>query len=443
MVRVSAVMLENIKNVKKGTFTTNSNFNMMDQADVLGIYGQNGSGKTAVVEVFKLLKDILNGDDKFPELTTHLIYYGQKSAKVTFDFLVKNKYGEYFVTYNVILGRGEERFVVLNESITYRENEKNKRMKVLIAKEHDQISIRTKKVHNMVDKYRIPALVAERMSVKNATSFVFRPELDEVLDALLTDEEAEIMRNLEIDFEQDLHVLDKVYYGLLVANIVMPFNIHLGNTRGRIPYEMNDTMLLPREIFMSLSKVIEQINIVLKEIIPGLTIKVNLRNTETMDNGESGVRFEFLSSRGDTELPLRCESSGILKVISMLSTLIAVFNNPNACVVIDELDAGVFEYLLGEILEILNEDGKGQLVFTSHNLRLLEVLSVSNMWFTTANEEDRYIQLKGVKQLSNARDIYLRAIQLGGQDEDLYKETDSYNIKMSFRKAGLIYAKTE
>ena len=443
MVRVSSVMLENIKNVKKGKFTTNSNFEAMNVADILGIYGQNGSGKTAVVEVFKLLKAILDEDGEFPELTTHLIYDGQQSAKITFDFVVKNKYGEYFVTYNLQLGRGKERFIALNESITYRENEKNKRIKILVAKENGKITVRTKKVNNMIDKYRIPTLLAEGMSVKSATSFVFRRELDEVLESFLTAEEVELMRNIAIDFGKDLHVIDEVYYGLLVANIVMPFNIHLGNARGRIPYEMNDTMLLPITIFTPFMKVIDQINIVLKEMIPGLTIKVNSRNNETMDNGESGVRFEFLSKRGDTELPLRCESSGILKVISMLSTLIAVFNNPNACVVIDELDAGVFEYLLGEILEILNENGKGQLIFTSHNLRVLEVLSVSNMWFTTANEEDRYIQLKGVKQLSNARDIYLRAIQLGGQDEDLYKETDTYNIKMSFRKAGLMNAKTE
>jgi hypothetical protein len=68
----------------------------------------------------------------------------------------------------------------------------------------------------------------------------------------------------------------------------------------------------------------------------------------------------------------------------------------------------------------------------------LEVLSIRNLWFTTLNEEDRYLQLKGVKKLNNARDIYLRAVQLGGQDEPIYGETDLYDIKKSFRKAGQI-----
>ena len=157
---------------------------------------------------------------------------------------------------------------------------------------------------------------------------------------------------------------------------------------------------------------------------------------ETMDSGEEGIRFEFLSEKNGVRLPLRCESAGILKLISILSTLIAVYNNPNACVVIDELDSGVFEYLLGEILEVLDLNGKGQLFFTSHNLRILEVLDNKNLWFTTMNEDNRFIQLKGIKKLSNARDVYLRAVQLGGQDEELYKETDSYDIKKAFRKAG-------
>ncbi len=88
-------------------------------------------------------------------------------------------------------------------------------------------------------------------------------------------------------------------------------------------------------------------------------------------------------------------------------------------------------------MKVINESGQGQLFLTSHNLRILEVLPISNLWFTTLNEEERYIQLKGVKKLNNARDIYLRADQLGDQEETLYAETDSFDIKKSFRKAGI------
>lgn len=78
------------------------------------------------------------------------------------------------------------------------------------------------------------------------------------------------------------------------------------------------------------------------------------------------------------------------------------------------------------------------MIFTSHNLRILEVLPIHNLWFTTTNEENRYMQLKGVKKLNNPRDVYLRAIQLGGQDEAIYKETNAYDMKRAFRKAAII-----
>lgn len=197
-------------------------------------------------------------------------------------------------------------------------------------------------------------------------------------------------------------------------------------------------MLVPKQLFKGLEEVINQINIVLNKIIPNLYIEVDVLHEQLLDNGEEGVRFELLSKKGDVILPLRAESSGTLKIISILSTLIAVYNNSNACVVIDELDAGIFEYLLGEIIEVLHENGKGQLIFTSHNLRILEVLPINNLWFSTANEHNRFIQLKGVKQSNNIRDTYIRSIQLGGQDETIYTETNSFKMKRFFRKAGKI-----
>lgn len=79
------------------------------------------------------------------------------------------------------------------------------------------------------------------------------------------------------------------------------------------------------------------------------------------------MRFEILSVRGENRIPLKYESEGIKKLISILSILIAMYNNASVCVAVDEFDAGIYEYLLGEILRILEESGRGQLIFTSHN----------------------------------------------------------------------------
>ena len=103
---------------------------------------------------------------------------------------------------------------------------------------------------------------------------------------------------------------------------------------------------------------------------------------------------------------------------------------------VDELDAGIFEYLLGELLDVFCTGAKGQLLFTSHNLRVLETIPKSNLIFTTTNPEKRYIKLTSVKNNNNLRDLYIRTIVLGGQNEGLYQETDKVEIGKAFRKIG-------
>ncbi len=110
--------------------------------------------------------------------------------------------------------------------------------------------------------------------------------------------------------------------------------------------------------------------------------------------------------------------------------------NPSVCLVIDELDSGIFEYMLGELLDIFNRCARGQLIFTSHNLRALEMLEEENIMFSTNNPSNRFIHMKKIHCSRNLRDVYLRGITLGGQEEVIYEETDSLKIARAFRKAG-------
>lgn len=186
-----------------------------------------------------------------------------------------------------------------------------------------------------------------------------------------------------------------------------------------------------------LHRIVDQINIVLNKIIPGLQIVVKEHGKQALDSGEDGWKVELMSKRDDQpEIPIRMESEGIVKIISILSALIQAYNQPSVCLVIDELDAGIFEYMLGEVLDIFNTDGKGQLIFTSHNLRALEMLDKENIVFSTVNPDNRYIRMKNVRESNNLRKQYIKALTLGGQDEVIYDETNSLKIARAFRKAG-------
>ena len=177
-------------------------------------------------------------------------------------------------------------------------------------------------------------------------------------------------------------------------------------------------------------------NIVLQQIIPGLTIDVRELGNQLLPNSIQGCQIEFVSQKNSKEIPLRYESEGIKKIISILQLLICVYNQSSITVAIDELDSGVFEYLLGELLRIISEKGKGQLIFTSHNLRPLETLDRGFIAFTTTNPQNRYIRLNNLKTNNNLRDFYYRDIVLGERKESVYERTNNSEIALAFREAG-------
>lgn len=81
------------------------------------------------------------------------------------------------------------------------------------------------------------------------------------------------------------------------------------------------------------------------------------------------------------KIPFRYESVGIIKIVSILPFLIEAYTNTESVVLIDELDSGIYEYLLGELVAIFEQGAFGQLIFTSHNLRVLEMLPQEKIVF--------------------------------------------------------------
>lgn len=229
--------------------------------------------------------------------------------------------------------------------------------------------------------------------------------------------------------------------GVITANFILPMAFRIdgdkAGMKGDFVVPLTQPVLLNKDRKAILEAIVEQINTVLYTIIPGLMIAIKDYGPQLLDSGEDGWKVELMSHRDDRpDIPIRMESEGIIKIISILNALIQAFGNPSICLVVDELDAGIFEYMLGELLEIIKKSAKGQIIFTSHNLRALEMLDTENIMFSTANPNNRYIRMKNVRETNNLRNMYIRSITLGGQDEVIYEETDSLKIARAFRKAG-------
>lgn len=454
IVRIADLTIKNFKNVGNGKIVMPSCLKkefVNDSSEVLGIYGQNGSGKTAVVDAMFFLQKILVGSTLDEDITEYLTT-GSQSAELEVDFNVLIEKVIFEVTYKVVLKREDKSIVIDKESMSCAKNKNGERTNKTVFIEFDRNdssqlfkpAIRVQELVEENKENKTDLIVAKKMAEKSRCSYIFGESSREVFCRQYSNgfrDYSDIIKTLYHFAVKDLFVIRNAHSGVITAQIILPMAFRIeeneGGSKGDLPVLLREPITLPFEEKELLHRIVDQINIVLNKIIPGLQIVVKEHGKQTLDSGEDGWKVELMSKRDDQpEIPIRMESEGIVKIISILSALIQAYNQPSVCLVIDELDAGIFEYMLGELLDIFNTDGKGQLIFTSHNLRALEMLDKENIVFSTVNPDNRYIRMKNVRESNNLRKQYIKALTLGGQDEVIYDETNSLKIARAFRKAG-------
>ena len=311
----------------------------------------------------------------------------------------------------------------------------------------DNIFKPQKRLDELVGKNKdkkMDLIVAKKMAEKSNCSYIFGENSREIFCDDFSggfEPYATVIRSLYQFALKDLFVIKNSHSGMITANVMLPMAFRIETEKkgmkGDFGIPLTEPIVLDVEKKELLDKIVEQINTVLYTIIPGMGIIVKNYGKQSMDSGDDGWKVELMSVRGEKKpIPIRMESEGIIKIVSILNVLIQAFADESICLAIDELDAGIFEYMLGEILDIFKDNAKGQLIFTSHNLRALEMLNKESIMFSTVNPDNRYIHMKNVKESNNLRSMYIRSITLGGQDELVYEETDSLKIAKAFRKAG-------
>lgn len=453
-VRLMEVEITNLKNIKYGKVVVEDEVKIdRDESTVIGIYGQNGSGKTAFVIAVELLDALMSGRSLPPSIKDG-IRRNEKECILKYVFRIKSECTDNAILeYVVCLKHAEENEADIQlamESLSIKKKMNGEWVRKRVLADVDFISeepLRPISMWNLIKRYNSNALVnyevKKSLSFFNKTSYVFSMDFFELLGNIEDDEIQQhylLLLEMQLYARSSLLTVGNELSGLITANIVLPLLYKLADdqssSRGSVFVNLKEPTTVTEREFELISNVIGQMNLVLNKIIPGLQIIVKSHGARVTQDGSDGVHFELLSSKKDIRIPLQYESDGILKIIVLLSYLIYMFNNKSCCLIVDELDASIFEYLLGEIIEILDTGGKGQLIFTSHNLRPLEVLGTKSVYFTTANEDNRYIQFSNIKSGHNLRNQYFRNIVVGGQKEELYDETSSYEISYAFRKAG-------
>lgn len=460
VIRIKKVALEDFKNVVKGEVVLNCGKEFVPYwagSDILGIYGQNGSGKTSLIEALSILKFAMGGKS-VPGVYADCVGAAKKCARLEFVFDMQYQNGVVReATYSFCI---EFRYqvkeelvepiisdedavdavvVINNEKFWLMERDENGK---IVSKRQLIIDTSSEEVPFTPDTKRIELVGTEAKVQKKldfnkqwaelkSKSFVFMQTTLEMFDkASLA---FKVLTELQNYALHCLYVVDTKSSGLIMLNYAIP----IYTKKGRITFDAK----LPKKI---LTKYIEEIraefgNIssVLEQLVPGLTIGLKEILPDSDDKtGEPAIWTLPDVCRDGMCMHLRCESDGIKKIISVLGIIIEAFNRPSVTVAIDEFDAGVFEYLLGEILQAFEESGQGQFIFTSHNLRPLEVINKKFLCFTTTDPENRYIRLKNISATNNLRDTFFRKIVCCGQKEKLCNRKKLFEIIDALENAG-------
>ena len=449
--KINSISIANFKNVKKGDV----NFECKEiPLNIIGIYGQNGSGKTTIIEVIDIISKFINSDSLDDNLFDMLEKDNIAEAKIIFTI---NR--EFVITYTVKLVKkielikgdlgmqSSKTFIeILSESLETKNTKKNIQSKKVTIISYE------KETELFFPRYRFPNTKINKNKFKTAIdnskeqskSTIFSNQIAEFInESNNMDEGLKAIYNLINDrFKDNIFVYSNRISGLINTNMNIPIPLFFyykssdnSESFGVFPLPTASSAKLSSQELNVAKHVLEQINVVIPKIIPNLNIKIEELSKQLNDKGEELHIVEVVSEREGRVIPFRSESDGIKKIISILSALINAYSSPKAIIVVDELDSGIYEFLLGELLEVFSRGAKGQIIFTSHNLRPLEILNKENIIFTTVNSKNRYIKKTDIKPSNNLRDVYLRNIQVFEGDDSLYRPTNSFEIKKAFREA--------
>ena len=350
-----------------------------DQYKIKAIYGENGSGKTAIVTAVKILTNILTDRDYLHDTLTqkNLVENINKKTKTGFiqiDYYVENANDsfieEYYIGFEV---RKDNRFYITSEILRTKKGNysQNQFKTVLATKNGGLIDFGTSEVYqlfigrtqNLLDQRSVATFITEikeeEFSRKDAS-----PLYHVLLLRLLI-----YSINVFIDEADDhrRYVYSKITRDTPEDMIDKPHELYEEIINHKVLFYSDDRRLISKKNIDEYKKTIAKMCSFVQ------IFKPELRNiiVETKE-WEEAYQCNLIMKYENYSIDSEYESRGIRKLMDLFVVLDKASNGEIAF--IDELDASISDVYLGKLIEFFAYFGKGQLCFTAHNLSPMKFL---------------------------------------------------------------------
>ena len=359
----------------------------VNRNNIKGIYGENGTGKTAIITAVNIVKEFLFNDNYLRDshnqtLLRELINKNSREFIFKCEFVT---HVELFLIYeyevHLLLDENDEVYVSY-ESLKYRKNSnKNKQMTLFICNNGEFEALDTiesmknaviEKTRNLLTKQSalfLIFMILGKDGDKDALSiyyicpvlffmliFVYFDREDKHTDYLKKNKLNELKNNLSAD-ELMKELLKEI--------------------------PTNEKRILKRDYSDYVNK-IQQLERFVRLFKPDLK-RIDIDKTEDKDYYECRLLMDYGSYRVDKEF----ESTGIKKIIELYDAFVQAANG--FIVFIDEMDSNINDIYLCKLIEYFKYYGKGQMCFTSHNVDPMSVLKENNKSIDFLTRDNRIV----------------------------------------------------
>ena len=339
---------------------------------IKAIYGENGSGKTAIVVGLDVLRNIIIdstylNDSKNQQYLQAMVNKKTKRIELHSDFIYYADTQNRIYSYEVTLGLNPMGlFEIERESLKCRFN--GTRAREIVAFECLEGEINSVMIDDEETKNR---LIRESLNLLGKQSLaincllnskdIFRNNMSSPFRMMMFDLyffAAKINVCIASDDDPDLYLQKKELLEAKDSDDFFDKITRMVSTVGR--FANANEKLIAKDLFENYKLKIKKLERFIQ------LFKRDLKSID-IDRTEAGDYYacKLLMNYGDYRVDTVFESTGITKLIKLFDYLNAAADGE--VTFIDEMDANINDVYLSKIIDYFMQYGKGQLCFTTHN----------------------------------------------------------------------------